>query len=79
MSCGERFTYNDVMEQRFDGDIDIDENVSETEEDPDFGVFSSDKNERPPYMQTSMLKSWELFIMPSIQCHVWKRGVLWGQ
>lgn len=45
MSCGERFTYNDVLENLFDGDSDIDENVSEREEDPEFGVFSSDKNE----------------------------------
>lgn len=35
MCCGERFTYNDVLEQLFDGDSDIDENVSETEGDPD--------------------------------------------
>lgn len=49
MSSGKRFTVNDVLEQLFDSESDIEEHVSETEdcveEEADFEAFSSYENE----------------------------------
>lgn len=49
MFSRKRFTVSEVLEQLFDSESDIEENVSETEdcveEDPDSEGFSSDENE----------------------------------
>ncbi|KAL1276900.1 hypothetical protein QQF64_023573 [Cirrhinus molitorella] len=51
MASKQRFSVSEILTQVFDSESDIEENVSETEdnleEDPDYEASSSDENETP--------------------------------